>query len=206
MATIRKRPTGQLDKFGNPVVSYQVRWREPVRDEFGAIAVDAEGKPRYKSTGATFPTERKAKAHARKVENALEASSSINPSDAQAKANTPLGVYARQYLDSLAGTIDARTIDGYTKIYTLHIAPVFGSKPVAAITTADVARFRAELLKPYERSFVTRGKPRLKANTPARTGGEGLTRKAGSQGGKPAKPKTRTLTRSPKTVKHIVGK
>lgn len=36
MATIRKRTTGQLDKFGNPIVSYQVRWREPVRDEFGA--------------------------------------------------------------------------------------------------------------------------------------------------------------------------
>ena len=35
-ATIRKRTTGKLDKHGNPVVSYQVRWREPVRDEFGA--------------------------------------------------------------------------------------------------------------------------------------------------------------------------
>lgn len=35
-ATIRKRTTKQLDKFGNPVVSYQVRWLEPVRDEFGA--------------------------------------------------------------------------------------------------------------------------------------------------------------------------
>ena len=35
-ATIRKRTTGKVDKRGNPVVSYQVRWREPVRDEFGA--------------------------------------------------------------------------------------------------------------------------------------------------------------------------
>ena len=35
-ATIRKRTTSKLDKYGNPVASYQVRWREPVRNEFGA--------------------------------------------------------------------------------------------------------------------------------------------------------------------------
>lgn len=177
-ATIRKRVTGQLDKFGNPVVSYQVRWREPVRDEFGAPALDAEGKPVYKSTGKTFPTERKAKAHARKVDNALESASHINPSDAQAKANTPLGTYARQYLDSLAGSIDPTTIAGYEKIYRVHIAPVFGSKPVAAITTAQVDAFRAALLAPHVRSYVTRGKPRAAQHT---------------------------VTRSPKTVRHIVG-
>ncbi|OBI11151.1 integrase [Mycobacterium sp. E2327] len=182
-ATIRKRVTGQLDKFGNPVVSYQVRWREPLRDEFGAPALDADGKPLHKSTGKTFPTERKAKAHARKVDNALESASHINPSDAQAKANTPLGVYARQYLDSLAGTVDPTTIQGYEKLYRTHIAPVFGSKPVAAITTAQVERWRASLLQPYRRSFVTRGKatPKRKQPPPA------------------------LVVRSPKTVKHIVG-
>jgi integrase len=90
-----------------------------------------------------------------------------------------LGTYARQYLDSLAGQIDPTTIQGYEKLYRTHIGPVFGSKPVAAITTADVARFRAELLKPYQRSFVTRGQRRAA--------------------------KTHTVHRSPKTVKHIVG-
>ena len=94
------------------------------------------------------------------------------------------GTYAKQYLESLAGTIDESTIQGYEKIYRTHIAPVFGSKPVASITTADVASFRAQLLAPHERrSFVTRGKPDPKR-----------------------KPKAnRTVHRSPATVKQIVG-
>jgi integrase len=167
MAYIRKRVS---DKDS---VSYAVCWREPVRDEFGAVL---PGKTIQRTE--TFATERKAKARMRQIENALEASH-LDPSSQKAKANTPLGTYARQYLDSLAGTIDPITIEGYEKLYRTHIAPVFGSKPVAAITTADVARFRADLLKPYERSFVTRGKARAA--------------------------KTHALQRSPKTVKHIVG-
>lgn len=178
-ATIRKRTTKQLDKFGNPVVSYQVRWLEPVRDEFGAPT----GK--FKQTSETFPTERKAKAHMRKVENQLEDARGVDPSSQKAKANRPLGEYAKQYLDSIAGQVDPSTIEDYAKIYRRHVAAVFGSKPVASITTADVARFRAALLAPHpQRSFVTRGKARRKPTT---TPGTGL------------------VTRSPKTVKHIVG-
>lgn len=179
-ATIRKRTTGKKDKFGNAVVSYQVRWREPVRDEFGAPT------GQFKQTSETFPTERKAKAHLRKVEDALESGHGIDPSSAKAKANRPLGEYARQYLDSLAGTVDSDTINRYANIYRTHIGPVFGSTPVAAITTADVARFRAQLLAPHpQRSFVTRGVPRASTQR---------------------KPKAVPMVqRSPKTVKHIVG-
>ncbi|WP_019972003.1 tyrosine-type recombinase/integrase [Mycobacterium sp. 141] len=178
MAYIRERSTGKLDKFGNPVVSYQVVWREPVRDEFGAPT----GK--LKQTSETFPTERKAKAHMRKVENDLDTAAGVSPSAAKAKANTALGTYARQYLDSLVGTIDSNTIEGYEKIYRTHIAQVFGATPVAAITTADVARFRAALLRPHVRRHG-----RSKATTP-RTGLSG---------------EQKLVTRSPKTVKHIVG-
>jgi integrase len=179
-ATIRERTTGKLDKRGNPIVSYQVRWREPVRDEFGAPT------GQFKSTSETFDTERKAKARLRKVEDALDGAAGIDPSSAKAKANRPLGEYAKQYLDSLAGTVDRGTIDGYENIYRAHIAPVFGSKPVASITTADVARFRAALLAPHpQRSFVTRGKPNPTA--------KGCSKAA------------QMVTRSPKTVKHIVG-
>lgn len=177
-ATIRRRETGKLDKRGNAVVSYQVRWREPVRDEFGAPT----GK--FRQTSETFDTERKAKAHLRKVENQLEDARGIDPSSQKAKANRVLGEYAREYLDSLAGQVDTSTVEGYEKLYRRHIAAVFGSKPVASITTADVARFRASLLAPHpQRSFVTRGTARRKPTTP----GTGL------------------VTRSPKTVKHIVG-
>lgn len=173
MAAIRKRTT----KAG--AVSFQVRWLEPVRDEFRAPT----GKMRQ--TSETFASERKAKAYLRKIETALESASHIDPSSQKAKANTPLGHYARQYLDSLAGTVDPTTIQGYEKLYRTHIAPVFGSRPVASITAADVDRFRASLLKPYERSFVTWGKPRA------------------DKGGERTKP--RTVHRSPQTVKHIVG-
>lgn len=175
-ATIRKRETGKLDKFGNPVVSYQVRWREPVRDEFGAPT----GK--FKQTSETFDTERKAKAHMRKVDNQLESSAGASsPSAQKAKANTPVGTYARQYLDSLVGSVDESTIEGYAKIYHAHIAPVFGQSPVASITTADVARFRASLLAPHQRRHG-RAKPTTTTT-----------------------PRPCLVTRSPKTVKHIVG-
>lgn len=178
-ATIRKRTTSKVDKRGNSVVSYQVRWREPVRDQFGAPT------GQYKQTSETFPTERAAKAHLRKVEDQLDSGRGVDPSSAKAKANRPLGEYARQYLDSLTGTIDDHTIAGYEKIYRTHIAPVFGSKPVAAITTADVTAFRARLLAPHpRRSFVTRGKA---DRSRAPTAGNCL------------------VTRSPKTVKQITG-
>lgn len=103
----------------------------------------------------------------------------MSASSAKAKANTPLGTYARQYLDGLVGSIDEATIEGYEKIYRTHLAPVFGSKPVTAITTAEVTAFRAQLLAPYVRRHG-RAKP---STTPG----------------------TCLSTRSPKTVKHIIG-
>ncbi|MEH3141309.1 MAG: hypothetical protein PGN37_14260 [Mycobacterium kyogaense] len=173
MAYIRKSEIGKRDKFGNPVLSYQVVWREPVRDEFGAPT----GK--LKQTSETFPTERKAKATLRKVETDLENAAGVSPSSAKAKANTPLGTYARQYLDGLVGSIDPNTIEDYEKVYRAHIGKLFGSRPVAAITTADVTAFRAQLLAPHVRRHG-RSKP---TTTPG----------------------TCLVTRSPKTVKHIIG-
>jgi integrase len=159
-----------------------VSWREPVRDSFGAIV---PGKTIQRTE--TFAAERQAKARLREIETHLANAAGANPSSQKVKANTPLGTYASQYLDSLVGSVDPTTIEGYEKIYRTHIAPVFGSKPVASITSADVARFRAQLLAPHtERSYVTRGQPRPKPK--------------GSHD-KPA----RVVTRSPKTVKHIVG-
>ena len=157
MAHIRKRTGKAVDSQGNSLVRYQVVWYEPVRDEFGAPT----GKLRQ--TSETFDTERKAKRHARKVEDQLESAKGVDPSSAKAKAAKPLGEYAKQYLDSLAGQVDSSTVDGYAAIYRAHIGPVFGSTPVASITTADVARFRAQLLEPHtERSYVTRGQARPK--------------------------------------------
>lgn len=182
MAYIRKRKTGKLDKSGNPVVSHQVVWREPIRDEFGAPTGDT------KQTSETFPTERLAKAHLRKIENDLESGHGLDPSVAKAKANTALGTYAQQYFDSLVGLIDPNTIEGYQKIYRTHLMPVFGSKPVASITTADIASFRAELLKPHIRLRRTA----TKAAAP-------------TAGARRSRPQPAPVRRSHKTVKHIVG-
>lgn len=173
MAYIRVRETKARAK-GRAVKSYVVCWREPVRDEFGAVV---PGKTVQRTD--TYDTEKAAKARLLEVENGLAGTKGIDPSSAKAKANTPLGTYARQYLDSLVGTIDASTIEGYEKIYRAHIGPVFGSRPVAAITTAEVTAFRAQLLAPHVRRHG-----RAKATTP---------------------PSTCLVSRSPKTVKHIVG-
>lgn len=172
-ATIRKRPSKKLDRNGNPIIRYQVRWLEPVRNEFGAPTGE------FRQTGETFDTERQAKARARSVDDELESGRGIDPSSTKLKANRPLGEYAKQYFDSLVGTIDDNTIEDYQKIYRAHIGPVFGSRPVGSITTADIASFRAELLKPHQRHHG-----RAKATT---LPGPGL------------------VTRSPKTVKHIIG-
>jgi integrase len=80
--------------------------------------------------------------------------------------------------------VDPSTVEGYEKLYRRHIAAVFGSRPVASITAADVARFRASLLAAHEeRSYVTRGK--ASATT--------------------ARKKRAMVQRSPKTVKHVLG-
>ena len=186
MAYIRVRETKAKAK-GRPVKSYVVCWREPVRDEYGAII---PGSTVQRTD--TFPTEKAAKARLLEVHAALENAAGVNPSAAKAKANRPLGEYARQYLDSLVGQMEPKTIEGYEKLYRTHIAPVFGSKPVAAITAADVDAFRAALFAPHpRRSFVTRGTTKSASDT--------------TTSGKQTSPTSGLVTRSPKTVKHIVG-
>src|ERR1700739_2083670 len=121
MAYIRVRDTKARAK-GRPVRSYVVCWREPVRDAFGAIVPD-----KTIQRTETFAAEKHAKARLREIETHLAGAKGGDPSSQRVKANRPLGEYARQYLDSLAGTIDTTTIEGYEKIYRAHIAPVFGS-------------------------------------------------------------------------------
>lgn len=155
--------------------SYVVSWREQARDDFGVPT----GKTIQRTE--TFASEKQAKARLRAIETHLAGVVGTDPSSAKAKADTPLGTYARQYLDSLVGSIDPNTIEDYEKIYRAHIAPVFGSRAVASITTAEVTAFRAQLLAPHVRQH-NRAKT---TSTP-------------DKGAK-------TVVRSPKTVKHIVG-
>jgi hypothetical protein len=116
MAYIRVRDTKARAK-GRPVRSYAVSWREPVRDEYGAIV---PGKTIQRTE--TFKGERQAKARLREIESHLASFKGGDPSRSRVKANTPLGTYARQYLDSLAGTVDDSTIEGSRR----SIAPTSG--------------------------------------------------------------------------------
>ncbi|GLD20343.1 hypothetical protein Mkiyose1385_44420 [Mycobacterium kiyosense] len=137
-ATIRKRETGKLDKRGNPLLTYQVRWREPVRDQFGVPT----GKHRHR--GEAFPTEEQANARKAKVDQAL-AEMRLDPGEARDLAAKPLGQYASQFFDGLAGTIDADTVAKYRANYLLYVAPTLGPRPVASIRVADVKKLRSEL-------------------------------------------------------------
>ena len=86
-----------------------------------------------------------AQSRAREIETLL-ATSTIDPSAAKDKANTPLGQYANRYLQSLAGQIAQRTIDGYAALYRVHIGPAFGSRPIGSILPSDVQSWHATLL------------------------------------------------------------
>lgn len=137
-ATIRTRSTGKQDKHGNPIVTYQVRWREPVRDDFGVPT----GK--YRHRGEAFPNEEQANARKAKVDQAL-AEMRLDPGQARDLAAKPLGQYAVQFFEGLAGTIDAETVAKYRANYLLYVAPTLGPRPVAGIRVADVKKLRSEL-------------------------------------------------------------
>ncbi len=100
MAYIRVRDTGARVK-GRPVRSYVVSWREPVRDEYGAVV---PGKTVQRTE--TFKAEKPAKARLREIETHLDSGRGSDPSSQKAKANRLLGEYAKQYLGGLAGAIE----------------------------------------------------------------------------------------------------
>lgn len=118
---------------------FQVCWRENARDHLGApIARNLVQRTE------TFTDEKQATNRKVAVENEIERGH--DPSFAKAAASKRLGEYARDYFDSLAGLITARTIDGYIALYKAHIADELGHRPVASIRVADIKRLRSRLL------------------------------------------------------------
>jgi hypothetical protein len=51
------------------------------------------------------------------------------------------------WLDSLSGTVKARTLAEYRRLYETYVQAEFTTRPVGAITPADARRFRADLVK-----------------------------------------------------------
>jgi len=96
-----------------------------------------------------------AQSRAREIEAAL-VTSTIDPTVARNKANTPLGQYANRYFESLAGQIAQPTIDGYAALYRVHVGPEFGSRPIGSILPSDAQAWHAKLLarQPNRRKTV----------------------------------------------------
>lgn len=118
--------------------AWQVVWKEPKRDAYGVPTGE------YRQRGQTFPTEAEANAHRAKVEQAL-ADMRLDPGEARDLAAKPLGQYATEFFDGLAGTIDKATVDKYRANYLLYVAPTLGGRPVASIRVADVKKLRSQL-------------------------------------------------------------
>ncbi|WP_235660256.1 tyrosine-type recombinase/integrase [Mycobacteroides abscessus] len=153
-ATIRKRPSKKLDRNGNPIIRYQVRWLEPVRDDFGVPT------RRYRQRGEAFDTEEEANSRRTEVDQALT-EMRMDPGQARDLASKPLGQYATEYFDGLAGTIDQETIEKYRSNYLLYVAPALGPRPVVSIRVADVKKLRSTLAA----TISTRTKRPLSAGT-----------------------------------------
>lgn len=133
---------------------FQAFWKEPVRDEFGVPT----GK--YRQRGEAFDTEEQANARKAEVEQAL-AEMRMDPGQARDLAGKPLGQYAAEYFEGLAGTIDQETIDKYRSNYLLYVAPALGPRPVVSIRVADVKKLRSTLAA----TVSTRTKRNLSAGT-----------------------------------------
>lgn len=148
MAFVKQRSSA------NGLTAWQVVWKEPKRDAYGVPT------GQYRQRGQTFPTEEQANVCKAKVEQAL-ADMRLDPGEARDLAAKPLGQYATEFFNGLAGTIDAETIAKYRANYLLYVAPTLGPRPVASIRVADVKKLRSELAS----TTSTRTKRPLSAGT-----------------------------------------
>lgn len=129
MAYVRELPNGK----------YRVLWRENAQDDYGSPI-----KGKYVQRCETVDSAKAAQR--RKVQIETEIESGHEPSAKRDKAATSLGTYAARYFKAAEPTISTGTLGGYRKLYHVHIAPEFGSRPVGSILPSDVSRWFSQLL------------------------------------------------------------
>jgi hypothetical protein len=134
MAHIRKLDTTQR-RNGRTVSHYEVRWSEIT------ISVDGGRRKRYKQE--TFPTRTLAEARLAEIESERAATGAVTGREARLE---PFAAFAFAWLDSLAGTVKARTLAEYRRLYDTYVAPEFATRPIGAVSPADARRFRADLV------------------------------------------------------------
>lgn len=129
MAYVRELPNGK----------YRILWRENASDDYGSPI-----KGSYVQRSETVANVKAAER--RKVAVETEIESGHDPSAKRDKAATPLGQYAARYFASAEPIIGEVTLEGYRKLYHVHIADTFGSRPVGSILPSDVAAWFSALL------------------------------------------------------------
>jgi integrase len=117
---------------GKPVKTYKLRYEEHDRTT-----------DRKRSRSETYPTYDAADARRREIINQRAATGTIVGREARLE---PFGTFAVAWLDSLAGTVKARTLTEYRRLYDTYVAPEFATRAVGAVAPADARRFRAELV------------------------------------------------------------
>jgi integrase len=134
MANIKKVETKQR-RNGKPVARYEVRWRETV--------VLADGTRKQKFKQETYPTKDAAEDRQREIERERSATGAVTGREARLE---PFAAFAFAWLDSLTGTVKARTLAEYRRLYETYVAPEFATRPVGGITPAMARAFRADLV------------------------------------------------------------
>lgn len=129
---------------GKPVKTFKLRYKETVRDPAtGAPERDAAGAIRTRSRSETYPTYEAADARRREITNQRAATGNVVGREARQE---PFGTFAAMWLDAHAGSVKARTLAEYRRLYACYVGPDFAGRAVGSVTPADARRFRAELV------------------------------------------------------------
>lgn len=167
---ITPRETKQR-KNGKPVRTYIVTWKETVRDEFGMPVPQDPARPTGRKKKSqhyrTFATYAEAEQFEDDLRSRRHRTAGTSASATLKAGDLPFAHYARAFFDSLAGTIKPDTITEYEATYRRYIAPEFGSRAVATISSTDVRKFRTALLSPRpRRDYNTRTPATERASRP----------------------------------------
>lgn len=160
MAWISTIDTDRRDDRGRQIKRYVVGWYEIARDSEGQpIPRDAsrpDGPPKRRRQRETFDTREAAQDRLNEI--SPKVARGLSPAAQRDAGNRPLSHYADAYLDGCEGNVKPRTLADYRANYRRYISNVLGDNAVATITSADVRRFRAELLAPRPRPAHARPK------------------------------------------------
>lgn len=159
MAYIRAYETTQR-RNGKAVKRYEVVFTEPVRDEMGLpVPVDPAkptGRKKTRARQESFATREDAEARRDELNAAKHHVSAQTPSEQRRLGDQSLTVFAHRYFESLQGTVKPRYAKEVQAVYRRYVEPELGHKAVAAISAADLRRFRGALLSPRpKRSYDT---------------------------------------------------